>query len=137
MSDEFKKAVELANKAFDVGSSVAATSQGLIDLKGNFQSHKEDIYKKIDALTAKFESLPDRNEMAVIFAREGEKLAGGILKQVDKVDARVNDAFDKVGKAHDKADEAHDRLNAVKNQGYGFAACVTIITTFLGYLGFK
>lgn len=125
MSDgQYKEAVDLANKAFDVGATLAKSSQGLDDLKSNFQSHKEDIYRRIDDSNKKLESLPDKNEIQVMFTKESEKLANGIMKHIDKLYDNIEDAKKLANQAEKLAKSVDQEIKISKRHGYIFATLV-------------
>jgi ABC-type transporter Mla subunit MlaD len=121
---QYKEAVDLANKAFDVGATLAKSSQGLDDLKSNFQSHKEDIYRRIDDSNKKLESLPDKNEIQVMFTKESEKLANGIMKHIDKLYDNIEDAKKLANQAEKLAKSVDQEIKISKRHGYIFATLV-------------
>lgn len=126
MKKEFKdasEAIELANKAFDTAMSVAKHESTVSELNENFKSHKHDIYQRIDKQSKKIESMPDRNEIALLFKEEGEKIATALKAEITITSARVTSL-------------ETDR-SKVKGALWGIWTAIISIGSILAYLGIK
>jgi len=94
-------------------------------------SHHYNTQQKIEKVYNKLENIPTEDSIFRMFSEEGEKLAKGILKQVDEAKEDIKDIKKEVGKAKEKIKDATNEINFAKRQGYVFAAIVVSISAII------
>lgn len=122
------------SKLTELEVRVKASELNILHIVERLESYHHDDRQQHQKLLQKVESLPTEDKMAVIMRNECEKLAKGLIKQIDEAKEIAHEA-------KEIAKETENEIKFAKRLGYGFAGLVAImgwqefINTINGWLG--
>ena len=114
---------DITDKVQDLELKTNTNTLHLSDFGRRIDSYHLEQKEKLNKLDKKLESIPTEDAIFRMFSKEGEKLARGILKQVDEVKKDVTGANDKVYHLETHKNEVKGLISGAKWQaGYVFTA---------------
>lgn len=97
-------------------------------------SYHHDGQQKMEKIFEKLDNIPSEDKIFRMFAEQGEKLAKGLIKQIDEAKVDIKELKGDVEKAQKEAEKANSEIKFAKRQGYIFASIATSFCLFISWL---